>query len=101
MPYLVMSQNYYSTQWAIAQGTTSAVGDAWGFPASVLRFLNTEAADFYVRLNSTTAASTADMRVRACSEFALSGLPPVVGLTVYTTSTSASAKLLGVTALGG
>lgn len=101
MSLLVQGPNYFSTQLAVASGSTAIAADGWGFPASALRFLNTEATDFYARLNSTTAATTADMRIRACSEVVWSGLPPVGGLAIYTTSTGASAKLLGVTALGG
>ena len=101
MSILVVGPNYYSTQLAVSASTTAVAAEGWTFPASAIRLLNTEATDFYVRLNSTTVATTADMRVRACSEVVMTGTPPIGGLTIYTTSTSASAKLLGVTAIGG
>lgn len=95
--------NFHSEQLTVGASTTGAVATAFGFGARTLRLLNTEAVDFYVRPGTTSTAdvSTGSMRVRACSEVVLPGLPPLRGLAAYTTSTSASAKLLGVTALGG
>lgn len=94
--------NYES--FTLTQATCSTAGDvrALGFNATYLKLLNTEAVDWYVDLKSTSAAdaTTGDMRVRACSEVVLPSLPPVAALAAYTTSTSASAKLLYVTALG-
>ena len=92
--------NYYSTQAPVTASSTDVVADAFGFNAKTLRFLNTEAVDFYVRTDSGGVASTADMRIRACSETVLQSMPMISGFTAYTTSTSAAAKLLGLTALG-
>lgn len=95
--------NYYSEALAQSASSTAGAASGWAFDACTLKLLNTEAVDFYVQLDSTTAAdaSTGDMRIRACSEVVLTSLPPVRGLAAYTTSTSASAKILNLTALGG
>lgn len=97
-----LTPNYYSERLTVSASTTAGAGAAFGFNARYLKLLNTEATDFYVKLGATgeLVATTADMRVRACSEVVLPGLPPVFGLAAYTTSTAAAAKVLDVTALG-
>ena len=101
MPYTAFP-NYYTERLTVGVSTTAGAAAAFGFNATYLKLLNTEATDWFVRLNSTSvAATTADMRVRACSEVVMPMVPPCAGLTAYTTSTAAAAKVLDVTALGG
>lgn len=97
MPLNRSDPNYYSAPVTCPTTTgVSAVG--FGFPATFLRLMNTNAVDIYASLQSSSAASTADLRVRACSELVLAGVPPVSVLTAYSTSTGTS-PVLNVTAM--
>jgi hypothetical protein len=92
---------YASATLSQSASSTGGAATAFGFRARWLKFLNTESVDWWVNLKSTSAsgASTADMRIRACSEVVMPNLPQIAGLAGYTTSTAAAAKLLYVTAL--
>jgi hypothetical protein len=92
--------NYYSTQAALGNATTSGIIVAFGFDATAMRLANYEAVDMYVNLVGNLP-TTADLYLRACSDRILSAVPRLAGLGVVTTSTSAVAKILRVTALGG
>lgn len=81
--------------------TTGVLGDRFGFNATALRLLNTEAVDIYVSLTSTTISTTSAFRVRACSEVWLSGLAQTAGFCVFGTSTGATGVVLNMTAFGG
>lgn len=93
--------NYYSTRFTGGNSSTAIDADAFGFNARLLRFINTEAVDFYVRLGSTQYATTADLRIRSCSELTLPLPAPVYGVATFSTSTAASALKLGLVAVGG
>ncbi len=100
MPLQRIDPNWYSTQLTFSTTTTderNVIG--LGFPATALRVINSCADDVYVRLGSSGVATSADMRVRACSELGLSGLPPFSFVSLYTTA--ATGTKAGVTALGG
>lgn len=99
MPLDRIDPNYYSAE-AIFCATSSAAGVVnFGFPATALRFLNTCEADAFVRLGDQVGvASSADLRVRACSDLVLAPIPACSGLSGYSTGGDVA---VGVTALGG
>jgi hypothetical protein len=99
MPLNRHDPNVYSAALS-CPASTGVIGAGIGFPATYLRFVNSNAVDIYVGLNSSTLATTEGLRVRACSEVTLAGIPPISVLTAYATSTGA-ASVLNVTALGG
>lgn len=92
--------NYYS---AIAPRSAASTGVAaidFGFPATVLRIVNVANVDAYFNPASTSVCTTADMCVRACSDAQIFGVAMSV-LTIYSTSTGATAHDLRIAALGG
>lgn len=93
--------NYFSAALSIGTSTSGALF-APGFDAVRLRILNTTAFDLYVKLGATglTAATTTDLRIRACSDLPPFDIPPTSSLIAYTTST-AGASIFNVAALGG
>lgn len=95
----IEAPSYFSTNLLPPASSTGATGQMFGFAATYLRFLNTSAVDIYCNLKSSSAASTSDFRVRACSEVVLPSLPCVTGLAIYSTSTGAAPPTLNVTAL--
>lgn len=99
MPLLRTGANVYSAGLS-CPASTGVISAAWGFPATFLRMLNTNAVDIYVGLGSSSVATTDGLRVRACSDLVLPCVPPIDALTAYATSTGA-ASVLNVTALGG
>jgi hypothetical protein len=100
MPLQRSTPNYYSTGVPRNASTTAVAALDFGFPAQVLRLYNPSNVDMYANPTSTTLCTTADLCVRACSELTLTGMAISV-LTLYATSTGATAQPFGVTALGG
>lgn len=92
--------NFYSCA-ATRSASTGVLGDRFGFNATSLRLLNTEAVDIYIHLASTSIATTSAMRVRACSEMTISLMTPAAGYCIFGTSTGATGVVLNVTAFGG
>ena len=72
------------------------------FEASFMRILNTNTVDLYLNLGTTgkNAASTTDLRIRACSDYPPFQIPRLSTLAAYTTST-AGALGFTVTLMGG
>ena len=92
--------SYFNAHVALGNASTASVATTFPFAAPQLRLANFEAVDIYVNLRGT-AATTADMLVRACSDLGLLTITnPTSQISSYTTSTSAADKLLRVTALG-
>lgn len=100
MPLNRSDPNYYSSPLTLNSSSTAATGVGFGFPASYVRLLNTGATDVYVNPQSSTLCTTADLRVRACSDLVLANLPAISVLTAYATSTAGAGAVLNVTALG-
>lgn len=90
--------NFYS---AVPSFTTTSTGAAnvfdVGFQATAIRVVNSCNDDVYARFDGTVPTS-GDLRIRACSDLSMSGLPPFSYVGFYTTST---AHKLNLTVLGG
>ena len=94
---------YFSTVLAQAVGTslgTQLIAQTIGFASSYVRLLNTTAVDIYVHFKNTSdgGVTTADFKVRACSEVTLPNLPLFGAISMMSTSTT-GAGILNVTAL--
>ena len=101
--------NYYSASLNLGNATTCNDGaptfvdrnSGQKFEASFVRLRSLETAiDIYVNYYGGVA-TTMDSIVRACSDTGFFRVPPMSGLTAYTTSTTAANKVLNVTVMGG
>lgn len=101
MPLLRADPNYYAARAPREASTTGVTALDLGFPAVALHVDNQSAADVYVNPQSTAVCTSADLCIRACSYQLLAPLPPFSHLTLWASSTGATAQDFGIAALGG
>ena len=91
----------YTTQAQMGAGSTATITDKLGFKATQIRLANYEAVDIYFDFKGN-APSTSSFRIRACTDLGWTKFEAGVVVSEFgavTTSTSAAAKVLNITAV--
>lgn len=88
----------YIQLFSIGNATTCGYSTGYGFDATWLNLMSTGTDDFYFDLTGAVA-TTCHYKLPANTQQTFPQMPPMTAITVYTTSTAASNKLVRVIAL--